>query len=153
MNKKVYIVTSGEYSDYCIEAVFLDRSSAEKYCAAQSDNDWWQDYRIEEYDIGCIEGEENYRKIISLTIDENGYITSGIRERYTYSNNKRSCEGQKKYTCPNHGKGYLFAKSAKDTPQKYDIEFTVPKDKDLTIEQIERIARDILYEYQYNSGF
>ena len=29
---KVFVVTSGEYSSYYIEAVFLDKSKAELYC-------------------------------------------------------------------------------------------------------------------------
>lgn len=39
----VYIVTSGEYSDYHIDAVFLDRSLAEAYC------DKYPDTEIGEY--------------------------------------------------------------------------------------------------------
>ena len=157
MNKKVYIVTSGEYSAYGIEAVFLDKSSAEKYCAAQSDSNWWRDYRIEEYDIGYIEGEENYKKMISLTMDDNGYIASDISEKYTYSKYTRSCKMVEKYDFPNnqrgYGKSYLFSKTFDDDIQKYNIDFTVPKDEDLTTEQIEKIARDILLEYKYNSRF
>lgn len=42
-NQIVYIVTSGEYSDYHIDAVFLDRSLAEAYC------DKYPDTHIEEY--------------------------------------------------------------------------------------------------------
>lgn len=42
-NKTVYIVTSGEYSDYHIDAVFLDRSLAEAYC------DKYPDTEIGEY--------------------------------------------------------------------------------------------------------
>lgn len=33
---EVYIVTSGEYSSYCIEAVFTDRKQAELYVATHS---------------------------------------------------------------------------------------------------------------------
>ena len=32
---KVYVVTSGEYSDYHIDAIFLDRQKALQYCAAK----------------------------------------------------------------------------------------------------------------------
>ena len=47
---KVYIVTSGEYSDYGIEAVFSTREMAEKYIATNNTTDYPYDY-IEEYDI------------------------------------------------------------------------------------------------------
>ena len=42
--QKVYIVTSGEYSSYCIEKVFLDKTKAEAYCK------FHDNYDIEEYD-------------------------------------------------------------------------------------------------------
>ena len=52
---KVYIVTSGCYSDYTIEAVFLDKHEAELYIAtktAEISPPWgWDEYNeIEEYD-------------------------------------------------------------------------------------------------------
>lgn len=37
MNDKVYVVTSGCYSDYCIDAVFKDKSKAENYCSCHED--------------------------------------------------------------------------------------------------------------------
>lgn len=43
---KVYIVTSGTYSDYGIERVFLDKEKAEKYAEMMSSHD----YRVEEYE-------------------------------------------------------------------------------------------------------
>lgn len=42
--QKVYVVTSGEYSGYCIEKVFLNKSKAEKYCK------YHKNYYIEEYE-------------------------------------------------------------------------------------------------------
>lgn len=44
---KVYIVTSGSYSDYGIRKVFLDEDKAEKYAKAHSDND----AGVEEWDV------------------------------------------------------------------------------------------------------
>lgn len=43
---KVYIVTRGEYSDYQIESVFLDKEKAEKYIDTHD-----SDMEIEEYDL------------------------------------------------------------------------------------------------------
>lgn len=49
---KVYIVTSGDYSDYHIDAVFSTKQGAEKYCALKNTCDRYSDfYNIEEYDI------------------------------------------------------------------------------------------------------
>lgn len=47
---KVYIVTSGTYSDYAIEEVFDNREDAEKYICLH-DNESYLDMRVEEYDI------------------------------------------------------------------------------------------------------
>lgn len=33
---KIYIVTTGEYSEYHIESVFIDPEAAEKFCAVRS---------------------------------------------------------------------------------------------------------------------
>lgn len=44
MNEKVYIVTSGEYSDYSIEQVFSTKEKALEYLDTQDDA-----YRLEEY--------------------------------------------------------------------------------------------------------
>ena len=47
---KVYIVTSGAYSDYAIEEVFDNYEDAEKYICLYN-NDGYHGMRIEEYDI------------------------------------------------------------------------------------------------------
>ncbi len=46
MEKKIYIVTSGEYSDYHIEAVFSTKEKANDYIQQNG-----TDYNIEEYDL------------------------------------------------------------------------------------------------------
>lgn len=46
---KVYIVTSGEYSDYHIDAVFTDKKKAETYYSAHNSEGY--PYFIEVYDI------------------------------------------------------------------------------------------------------
>lgn len=48
---KIYIVTSGCYSEYGIDAVFLDKTEAEKYIAVKNEQNSWHDsYCIEEYE-------------------------------------------------------------------------------------------------------
>lgn len=61
---KVYVVTSGVYSDYRINCVFATREAAEKYCAT-----WEYKYdepRIEEYELedgSNIEVEHVYKAL------------------------------------------------------------------------------------------
>ena len=45
---KVYVVTSGDYSDYCIDGIFSNREAAEKRCATW---DGCDDPNIEEYEL------------------------------------------------------------------------------------------------------
>lgn len=45
-NKKIYIVTCGEYSDYRIDRVFSQKKLADEYLDGKSD-----DYRLEVYDL------------------------------------------------------------------------------------------------------
>lgn len=47
---KVYIVTSGAYSDYAIEEVFENPEDAEKYICLHNNDGYWN-MRVEEYDI------------------------------------------------------------------------------------------------------
>lgn len=73
----VYIVTAGEYSDYHIERVFLDRKKAEQYVALQHRNSEWYTY-----DTWNIEEEE--------TFDDNLVGETEVRYLYTfyYENDK-----------------------------------------------------------------
>lgn len=48
INNKVYIVTSGSYSDYGIREVFSSKELAQKYIDAVGTDDYWE---IEEYDV------------------------------------------------------------------------------------------------------
>lgn len=61
---KVYIVTSGYYSDYSIERVFLDKEKAEKYVSVSYRNDM----SVEEYDITDLNVElENIKNVKEIT--------------------------------------------------------------------------------------
>lgn len=69
MNKKIYIVTEGEYSDYHICAVFSKREKAEEYVQCHGTS-----YSIEEYDLD----EEIKREVklwrVAVAIDNNEII-------------------------------------------------------------------------------
>lgn len=46
---RIYIVTGGEYSDYRIVKVFLDKSAAKSFVSRAADH-YFYGYRVEEYD-------------------------------------------------------------------------------------------------------
>ena len=52
----IYLVTSGEYSDYHIDAVFADKEKAERFCALKNNeyNDY-NEYEIEEWEEDDVE--------------------------------------------------------------------------------------------------
>lgn len=68
MGKKIYIVTSGEYSDYRIDAVFTTKEKAEEYVQNNG-----SDYRIEDYELDKPIVNENKLWCISFNL-ENGNI-------------------------------------------------------------------------------
>lgn len=57
---KIYIVTSGEYSDYGIEKVFLDETKARNY-AKYHQAEAWGGMRVEEYEFA----DEGYELVTS----------------------------------------------------------------------------------------
>lgn len=48
---KIYIVTSGSYSDYGINCVFSTKEKADEYVKMKNLSDRWEDYNVEEYDV------------------------------------------------------------------------------------------------------
>lgn len=50
MNMKVYIVTNGEYSDYHIVKVFLDKAMADDFAERATTSGYGNDYKVEVYD-------------------------------------------------------------------------------------------------------
>jgi hypothetical protein len=57
----IYIVTSGEYSDYSIDMVFATEKLATEYIQCKSYADQFYDGRIEEYDINNSIPEKYYK--------------------------------------------------------------------------------------------
>lgn len=84
---KAYVITSGEYSDYCILTVALSREKAEQICAMlNSQKRFYSDaVVIEEYDTDeiqcethedvclCYEAEFNYKTLENIYWDEPFY--------------------------------------------------------------------------------
>lgn len=64
---KIYIVVRGEYSDYSIDDVYLTEEKAKIACAISNENHW-DDYRIEEYETGD--------DVISGAVNNMGWVFS-----------------------------------------------------------------------------
>ena len=75
-NDKVYIVVSGEYSDYHISTVFTDPHDAEVYCAVNNGGyvGFYGDYRVEEFEIGKIEYQPDKKIGYWFSFEENGTL-------------------------------------------------------------------------------
>lgn len=129
---KVYIVTSGFYSDYHIDAVFLDKAQAEYYCALHN----LEDAHIEEYDTDehVIECQKPIFKEWSVHF-RNGETESVCFNGYTFDNTMLKI---------NEHEGF-------DVWQKVlhgYVRFTTSKDKDY--EQAEKIACGLYAQFKYN---
>ena len=71
---KVYVITSGEYSDYGICAVEIDRNRAECICATLNKDVFYEKCEIEEYDTDDIQCDSN-KKVMECYVAEFNYCT------------------------------------------------------------------------------
>lgn len=74
---KVYVITEGEYSDYRIVGVTLDRKAAERYCKnVKRASVGWEDVpRIEEYELDAFGDGSQWHRIYWCYINkEDGRI-------------------------------------------------------------------------------
>ena len=76
---KVFIITQGEYSDYSIRAVSLDKDDAKRKCAMLNRNVRYGDYcEVEEYDTDdmTVDTAEEVKKKFEMSVDgKTGEIT------------------------------------------------------------------------------
>ena len=81
MEKKIYIVTSGNYSDYRIDAVFTTKEKAEEYVQNNG-----SDYRIEVYNLDEPIVKENKLWLIQFNLEdgriEDAIVSSRKKEYY-----------------------------------------------------------------------
>ena len=61
---QIFIVTSGSYSDYSIEAVFSNKEVAKKYASLKTNH--WNTARVEEYTVDEITIEDIQKEAVSL---------------------------------------------------------------------------------------
>ena len=79
---KVYVVTKGEYSDYHICAVALEKSKAEAICKLLGDQ--WGEPRIEEYDTDVVEPLLHGNKMYDVELTEKGAASAYEMSDPTY---------------------------------------------------------------------
>lgn len=78
---KTYVVTSGCYSDYHIDAVFTVKEKAEEYVKYNAHNTYWNEMRIEEYDTS-----DNYSCDKYITVKYRLIISEGYGIKSTHEN-------------------------------------------------------------------
>lgn len=87
---KVFLITQGEYSDYGIRAVSLDKEDAERKCALLNKNVYCGEYcEIEEYDTDDlkVDTDEEVKKRFEMCIRERtGEIKWFIESYLTFEN-------------------------------------------------------------------
>ena len=82
--KEIYVVTSGEYSDYGIVKIFENIEDAEQFCAVHNDNMKPHDdgYRLELYSLsehGEEEKIQTYKALSSQIIEYSDTIPSTVK--------------------------------------------------------------------------
>lgn len=70
--RNVYIITSGEYSEYSIDSVWSSKEEAERLCALLNVGRGYEDYRVEEHSL-------------NVSYHASGYLVSCYRAEYDYS--------------------------------------------------------------------
>ena len=84
---KVYVITKGCYSDYCIEAVTLDEHKA--HILAKKFSDSWEQANVEEYDTEEFEPIEALSWEVSVygkRSPKEGCYISQIKNRFVSNN-------------------------------------------------------------------
>jgi hypothetical protein len=84
MSDKVYIVTSGSYSDYGINAVFLDEAAATAYAAKRDvAAGGYGEFGVEEWDVATEATFSGYVLEATWRIPAASHFNSGKEESWT----------------------------------------------------------------------
>ena len=133
---KIYVVTSGCYSDYSIEKLFTNLADAEKYCALENAKNLWEEdgefeygpyweyeCRVEEYLVDDVQIE---------------MIEQPMRKRYIYTKYKNGEEHIYSY-------GVIYAKKScvKVMEDSKDVvKVAVVTEYDVSEEKLKKIIYD-----------
>lgn len=84
--KKAYVIVSGEYSDFTVNAVFLDKKEAERTAeiANRKGGCWNDDHRVLEFDIGVPCDLEKF-DLYSAYLDKDGHVTHTSKHSWLFS--------------------------------------------------------------------
>lgn len=125
MNKNIYVVTMGEYSDYHIECIFSDKTKAENYVKYHGGEDSY-DIRIEEYELS----DDSYKLVTSGYYEVHGdiHINSNCKISDCFVADNRSilvCEPNSKDAIRDFGGDWILyitrSFPEKDIKSKYDL--------------------------------
>ena len=135
---KVYVITSGCYSEYRIRAVSLDRNEAEKICATFNNEVIWRGYghmcKIEEYDTEDVKASTKKKVKVryEMRVNQNGKISHFGNGYFVLSDANRV--------------GKIKFMDDGEFKTGYDITATFPKDTPK--EKAQKIMLDRLAEYR-----
>lgn len=74
--KKVYVITSGDYSDYGIDGIFDSEESAKKFISAFNQKSAFYEMKIEEWELNPMEKYiRKGQKAFSVRMNKNGGVT------------------------------------------------------------------------------
>jgi hypothetical protein len=130
----VYVVTAGEYSDYHIAGIFMDKNKAEIFCAIHNDKEnSYEEYIIEEY-----ENDDD------MEVDE----TLKVTYKYEFYANKKGSIN----VYGGSGLHSLKKKNEVIPPHKYfqDYHIIVYLDEPDARDRALKIAQDMWAEYKAN---
>ena len=146
---KAYLVTSGEYSDYQVHQVFLDKKLAEKYCAVRntSKSRYADPYVIEEFEINDgsgIECDENdIRYFYSARSRVIGYDRNGRKlsePNFNFADREPPCQiVLKNPKEAEYGTWEIIENSRGDVVIEYEIHVYLTKEDH---EKASKIAQD-----------
>ena len=142
--KEIYVVTSGEYSDYGIVKIFENIEDAEQFCAIHNDNmkPYDDSYHLEIYPLSGYGEEEKiqtYKALSCQVIEYNDTIPSTLKIRYIERefSKKPFNKSIKRVDCWTGGCEYSCVIPVNKT---YDIH----EDREI----VEKIIRDEFYKWK-----
>ncbi len=83
--QKAYVIVCGEYSDYEVCGVFLNKEEAERAVEiANRKSTWYKDHRILEFYIGVPKNFENCR-LYTVWIDKEGHVIEATMNSWMFT--------------------------------------------------------------------
>lgn len=131
---KIYVVTTGSYSDYSINSLFLDKEKALKYIELLS--------QIQYSDVNDLEEFETSDDIVEFSrleeVDHCGWVIKTNEIKHFYD---------RKYIVSHQLPNYHLSKSRYDVKDFDSVGIDVPKGK-YTDEQIRKMCQDKYAEFK-----